>query len=165
MLTCSTKTLLNKLSSDRITAIIIELSSSLAYSELEIAVAYDCTLKMNKTEKKCADKVQRAFNSRMEDIRTLYKADNQETPELGHLYEYGLSIDIVEAGTFEGQREDYICYQLSWGGPSEEFRIYKNGEIEFWYMDWFDGAKVDVTGNDAEIIKAIVEPLELMKIN
>src|SRR3990167_3824925 len=114
------------------------------------------------TEQKCADLVQEAFDSRMKAIRTLYDAEDQTTEELGSLYEYGLAIDLVEAGTFEGQKADYIRYQLSWGGPSEEFRIYKNGDVEFWFLDWFDGAKVDVLGKDAWLIKDIVEPLGLM---
>ena len=38
---------------------------------------------------------------------------------------------------------------MSWGGPSDEFRIYtdyhKNiNYIEYWYMDWFDGASIRV---------------------
>ena len=107
-------------------------------------------------EKKCKDLVKSAFNGRMKDIRTLFNAKDQETKELGSLNDYGLCIDLVEAGTFEGQREDYYRYQLSWGGPSEEFRIYKNGEVEFWYLDWFDGACVDVSGSDKQIIKEIV---------
>lgn len=105
--------------------------------------------------KKCIDLVESSFESIMDDIRRMYKADDQTDPELGPLNEYGLSIDKVEAGTFKDQREDYIRYQLSWGGPSEEFRIYKNGDVEFWYLDWFDGAKVDVNGEDADIIKDI----------
>ena len=120
-------------------------------------------------EKTCKEKVQGAFESRMEDIKTLYNAENQETKELGSLNDYGLSIDKVEAGTFEGQRADYIRYQISYDGPSEElryqisydgpseeFRIYKNGDVEFWYMDWFDGAKIDVLRKNADIIKDIV---------
>ena len=107
-------------------------------------------------EKKCADLVQSAYEGRIADIRAMYEAEDQTTEELGPLNEYGLSIDLVEAGTFEGQRADYIRYQLSWGGPSEEFRIYKNGDVEFWYMDWFDGASVDVVGRDQEMITNIV---------
>lgn len=116
---------------------------------------------MELKEKKCADKVQAAFDSRMADIRTLWEAEEQTTEELGSLYEYGLSIDRVEAGTFEGQRASYWRYQLSWGGPSEEFRMYDNGDIEFWYLDWFDGACVDVTGRDADVIQGIIEPMRL----
>jgi hypothetical protein len=109
----------------------------------------------NMEEKECKDKVNEAFESRMKDIRTLYHAEDQTTEELGSLNEYGLCLDKVEAGTFKGQRENYIRYQLSWGGPSEEFRLYENGDIEFWYLDWFDGACVEVTGEDADIIKDI----------
>jgi hypothetical protein len=69
--------------------------------------------------------------------------------DLGNLYEYGLCFDYVAPETFEGQKEPYWRYQLSWGGPSSEFRIYGNttGEysasiyrIEYWFLDWFDGA-------------------------
>jgi hypothetical protein len=68
--------------------------------------------------------------------------------------EYGLSFDYVAPGTFNHQREGYWRYQLSWGGPSDEFRFYAsspNGEcykIQYWFMDWFDGAHKNVT-NDA----------------
>jgi hypothetical protein len=108
-------------------------------------------------ETTCENKVFEAFKSRIQDIKTLYHAEDQETEELGNLYEYGLCIDKVEAGTFEGQRDDYIRYQLSYGGPSEEFRLYKNGDLEFWLLDWFDGAKTDVKGENADIIKSIIE--------
>ena len=101
-------------------------------------------------KKKCKDLVRNAFKSRMKDIRTLYNAENQETES------YGLSIDFVSAGTFDDQRKPYARYQLSWGGPAEEFRLYQSGRIEFWYLDWYDGAYVLVEGKDADIIRDIV---------
>ena len=109
-----------------------------------------------KMTKKCKHLVKEAFDSCMKDLRTLFNAENQQTEDLGSLDEYALSIDKVDAGTFKGQREDYYRYQLSWGGPSEEFRLYKNGDIEFWYLDWFDGACVGVDGEDADIIREII---------
>lgn len=109
---------------------------------------------------KCEDIVEESFRERMSDIRVLYEAEDNHDEELGYLHEYGLCIDKVEAGTFKGQREDYIRYQLSYGGPQEEFRVYKNGDVEFWYLDWFDGAHVDVTGEDADIIKDICSFIE-----
>ena len=38
---------------------------------------------------------------------------------------------------------------MSWGGPSDEFRIYTDDQnqieyIEYWYMDWFDGASIHI---------------------
>ena len=104
---------------------------------------------------KCKDKVKEAFESRMEDIRILWKAENNETEDLGKLDEYGLCFDYIGAGTFDNQKRGYKRWQLSWGGPSEEFRIYEDGTIEFWYMDWFDGACVDVKGDDHNLIKQL----------
>jgi hypothetical protein len=68
--------------------------------------------------------------------------------EYEDLYDYvnqtALSWDYVEG---EGREAGYYRLQLSWGGPSDEFRIYINQDkeidiIEYWYMDWFDGAHV-----------------------
>ena len=106
---------------------------------------------------KCKDLVNQSFLERMDDIRTLFYAVENETEDLGSLYDYGLCLDYVEAGTFKNQRTPYHRYQLSCGGPSEEFRIYLNGDVEFWYLDWFDGACVNVTGEDKGIISEIVE--------
>ena len=72
------------------------------------------------------------------------------------LYDYinqtALSWDYVEPYTFNDQREGYYRLQLSWGGPSDEFRIYtdidKNiSNIEYWYLDWYDGACTNVPEN------------------
>src|SRR3990167_8970537 len=88
----------------------------------------------------CKDRIDEEWASRKEELETLLNAKDYETKDLGSLYDYGLSIDLVEAGTFKDQRADYIRYQFSWGGPSDELRIYKNGEVEYWFLDWFDGA-------------------------
>ena len=108
-------------------------------------------------EKTCKELVHDAFNSRMQDIRTLWNAPDHQTEELGRLADYALSLDHVPAHTFKEQAEGYRRYQISWGGPSEEFRLYTYGKMEFWYMDWFDGACVAVSGKDKEIIKAIMQ--------
>jgi hypothetical protein len=66
--------------------------------------------------------------------------------EYDDLFDYvnqtALSWDYVEG---EGRKAGYYRLQLSWGGPSDEFRIYVNQDkeidiIEYWYMDWFDSA-------------------------
>ena len=57
------------------------------------------------------------------------------------MHEYGLHFDFVEADTFEDQPDAYWRWQLSWGGPSDEFRFYKDDHrIEYRFHDWFDGA-------------------------
>jgi len=80
---------------------------------------------------KCIDLVQGEFEDRLKEIHTVE----------------ALGFDYVEPGTFTDQLEGYWRWQLSWGGPGDEFRIYINPDksvhrIEYWYLDWFDGAKV-----------------------
>ena len=61
----------------------------------------------------------------------------------------GLSFDYVEPHTFNDQAEGYWRWQFSWGGPSDELRGYVNENrelhrLEYWYLDWLDGAYVQV---------------------
>ena len=63
---------------------------------------------------------------------------------------YFLSWDFVEPFTFgDEQKAGYWRLQISYGGPSSEFRIYADSEkkirkIEYWYLNWFDGACFEV---------------------
>ena len=87
-------------------------------------------------EKKCKDLVAGEWKDRQKDLQ---KEDFE-----------GLCFDYVEANTFTDQKEGYWRWQFSWGGPSDELRAFVNRDdsihrLEYWYMDWFDGAKVNVT--------------------
>jgi len=89
-----------------------------------------------------------------------------ELADLGTFHEYGLAFDYVKEGTFE-QDEAYFRYQLSWGGPSDEFRFYVNPgftchRIEYWFLDWFDGAEVILEGEDYELLEEIFEDFKGM---
>ena len=91
---------------------------------------------MTNREKSCKDLVSSEWKDRQKDLQ-------QEDFE-------GLSFDYVEANTFDDQKEGYWRWQFSWGGPSDELRAYVNRDdsmhrLEYWFMDWFDGAKVNVT--------------------
>ena len=62
-----------------------------------------------------------------------------------------LSADWVEHESefFEGAiHREYYRIQFSWGGPSDELRIYHD-RVEYWFLDWFDGASIDVTRDRA----------------
>ena len=111
----------------------------------------------------CKERVADAFASRMTDLRKLWQAGyGVDVEGLGRLEEYGLSIDKVETDSL-GKHPGYWRYQLSWGGPSEEFRYYDQdgGRLEFWLLDWWDGAAVPVKGRDVEVIKNIIDPVRL----
>ena len=43
----------------------------------------------------------------------------------------------------------YVRLQMSYGGPSDEFRVWKSGKIEYVFLDWYTGFSIDVTQSDA----------------
>jgi len=118
-------------------------------------------------EKKCSELVDKKYRERLEEFKKaqsfLYidkreirdqvedflDVEFSEINNYDNFFDYaneaGLSFDYVEAGTFNDQRAGYYRWQLSYGGPSEEFRLFDNGDLEYWYLDWFDGACVTVT--------------------
>ena len=127
---------------------------------------------METQQRSCADKVQENFNDREKDFvqaKEFYNKYEDATEgekialevfnEDAHLdgYEdfydyinnYGLAFDYVEKGTFTDQERGYFRYQLSWGGPSDEFRIYVDYDkqithLDYWFLDWGDGASVRI---------------------
>ncbi len=114
----------------------------------------------------CKERVRPHLKSRLSDIRKLWaaykKGDENGVEDLGTFAEYGLCFDYVAPGTFKGQRRGYFRYQLSWGGPSDEFRFYCDESfdavrIEYWFLDWFDGAKVVLSGRDYDLINGIFQ--------
>ena len=114
--------------------------------------------------KRCIELVFDKFKERAADIEGIYRYyDLEEAKRSAHvlhnqlsgdwageaLENYGLSFDYVAPHTFTDQPDGYYRWQLSWGGPSDEFRIYvdeltRPARVEYWFMDWFDGAKVEV---------------------
>jgi membrane-associated HD superfamily phosphohydrolase len=102
-------------------------------------------------QKRCVDLVEEKYQDRLEQFE---KAKKEEKDFFEYVNEAGLCFDRVEAGTFKDQRAGYWRWQLSWGGPSEEFRLFDNGDLEYWYLDWFDGACVKVQDEIFENIMA-----------
>ena len=130
---------------------------------------------MNNTQQelKCADLVQDKFNqteqtyqeannffneydNATEGEQIALKVIDKHKGDYFHEYEdffhyindTALSWDYVEG---EGKNNPgYYRLQLSWCGPSDEFRIYTIGDtlevdvIDYHYMDWFDGASIPV---------------------
>lgn len=109
-------------------------------------------------------------NSRLRDLRRLFaayqagedsKLYKRVSAELGDFHDYGLCFDYVTPGTFNGQREGYWRYQLSWGGPSDEFRFYASSpestphRIEYVFLDWFDGCTRKLRGKDEAFLTEI----------
>ncbi|MBI1393907.1 MAG: hypothetical protein GC152_14310 [Alphaproteobacteria bacterium] len=111
----------------------------------------------------CEKRIEQHMRSRMEDLQRLWIAycKGIETLEdLGSIHEYGLCFDYVAPETFDGQKEGYFRYQISWGGPSDEFRFFANPDfshhrIEYWFLDWFDGAHRVLSGADEALLSEL----------
>lgn len=117
------------------------------------------------TEKTCKDRVQNELESELKTLHTLwaaYQAGDEEPTEYGTFTEHGLSFDYVAAGTFDDQEEGYFRYQISWGGPADEFRFFVDAgkhvhRVEYWFLDWFDGANIVLDGEDFAFMKEIFD--------
>ena len=92
-------------------------------------------------------------------------SEDGDLEDLGNIHEYGLAFDYVAPDTFTDQEEPYFRYQISWGGPSEEIRFYASGQeydwqthrVEFWFLDWFDGASRTLHGDDRKLADELFE--------
>lgn len=101
-------------------------------------------------------------NSEIRTIRklwNLYCAGNEDGDEDGcRFVEHGLAFDYVAPGTFKNTR-GYWRWQISWGGPSDEFRFYTSRpmhwRVEYAFLDWFDGYSRKLTGKDEKLLREI----------
>ena len=97
---------------------------------------------------KCKDLVQSSWESQEEDYKNFKDEGDYES-----LYDYvnqtALSFEKVHKNSKENIDRSYYRLQISWGGPSTEFRAFLNADhdidyIEYWYLDWFDGASINI---------------------
>ncbi len=120
----------------------------------------------------CKDRVTPHLKSRLHELELIFKAyqngeegtirDEKNNDELPPFNEYGLCFDCVAPGSFITQRRGYFRNQLSTGGPGDEFRFYADEQlnttkIEYWFLDWFDGAKIILHGKDLALLNEIWE--------
>jgi hypothetical protein len=116
----------------------------------------------------CADIVPYAMENRLNEMQEMWdvfcgneKPTDEITEESFH--EYGLSFEYVDDGDDDN---NYFCYLISTGGPSEEIRFYcyKShfgqwvfSEAEFVYLDWFESASEMITGNHLHFVQELFE--------
>jgi hypothetical protein len=117
-------------------------------------------------EMKCEELVDKELRKEIDTFKILWKNycldPEKYDDDYGTLDEYGLWFDYIPAGYHEGQKEAYFIYQLSTGGPGDEFRFFTNPDysvhrIEYWYLDWFDGAHKVLEGEDFDLMDEIFE--------
>lgn len=105
-------------------------------------------------EQNCKQLVNKHYQGRLDDLKAFYDRVNSDDDVFSEVNEYGLSWDYVEPRTFKNQKAGYYRWQLSWGGPADEFRIFTDRnkniiKVEYWYLDWFDGASIEIDDKEA----------------
>jgi hypothetical protein len=114
----------------------------------------------------CEERIDKELEERLTDLRKLWELEKEDPgasdEDLGTFNEYGLCFDYVSPNMFKGQRRGYFRYQLSWGGPSDEFRFecdenLRPTRISYWFLDWFDGAHRNLKGDDLNLLEKIFE--------
>ena len=111
---------------------------------------------MRDREKKCEEQVDSELERVLTGIKALRKVMELPVGKWTSLDENDyisvLSTDYVDPNTFDDQEEGYYRIQFSWGGPSDELRMYYDGKkyttIEYWFLDWYDGAFRNVTTDE-----------------
>lgn len=109
-----------------------------------------------KHEDSCDRRIDEQLRDRVSDLRRLWR-DYNSGRDVDSFGEYGLCFDYVPAATFADQRQGYFRYQLSCGGPSDEFRFLADPDlccyrIEYWFLDWSDGAHRVLSGADENLL-------------
>lgn len=118
--------------------------------------------------KTCEQRINKEYITTTGILYDLWEYAQENDPDDYHpkhetnLYEYGLSLDYVEPGTFQNQERGYFRYQLSYGGPSDEFRFFIDEvgnpyKIEYWFLDWWDGASRTLRNENETLLKEIFE--------
>ena len=92
-------------------------------------------------QKSCADRIEQNFQDRYLELQEDMKSDFFPS---NYFEQKGLSIDLVERDDLDLD-DHFIRYQLSWGGPQDEFRFWKSGKISYHFLDWYDHAEKDIT--------------------
>ena len=123
------------------------------------------------TQLTCEQRIDKELESTLETLQKLWSVEmctvddeiaTEIIEEFGEFNEYGLCFDYVAAGTFRDQEQGYFRYQLSTGGPGDEFRFYCDPSgrcycIEYWFLDWWDGASRELKGKDKTFMLEIFE--------
>ena len=109
----------------------------------------------------CEERIQVQYANTIDELRKLWRRYCNGKDENG-FPEYGLAFDYVAPFTFPDQSAGYYRYQLSWGGPSDEFRFYIGAgkqvkRVEYWFMDWYDGASLELEGKDLQLLEEIFQ--------
>ena len=97
---------------------------------------------MNKY-KTCEERIDEALRNRIEEIK---EALDSSDDIIKWINSYALAYD--DDPHYKAKR-----LELSFGGPSDGFRFFEDGTIEYYFNDWFDGTTRKLSGENENIMK------------
>ena len=109
----------------------------------------------------CAKRIDKYYEETIKDVARVW--DDYCTGESEEFNDYGLCFDYMVA---DGASErGYFRWQLPWGGSSDEFRFYVDYSkhvsfIEYWFLDWYDGASIALCREDYDLLSEIYDNFE-----
>ncbi len=108
--------------------------------------ALSCEERIDKELKRVIGDFKRAMESINEDGQVVISEDEVYEDIIEWLNSYALAYEDDEH--YRAKK-----LELSWGGPSDYFLFFEDGDIEYHFLDWFDGASRRLTGEDHEVMK------------
>jgi len=112
-------------------------------------------------QKSCEERIEERLKSRIADFkRALESAEKNDGKVIMDDCTYE---DLIEwINSYALAYEDHPRYrakelELSWGGPQDYFLFFEDGTIEYHFLDWFDGAKRELHGEDKKIMKEVYD--------
>jgi len=95
---------------------------------------------------KCSERIDSELKRRVKEIKGILKAEDS-IEELNNI-----SLAYTDDPYYRAKR-----LELSWGGPADGFRFFEDGTIEYYFMDWFDGDKQELYGEDKDILQELYD--------
>jgi len=110
-------------------------------------------------KKSCEGRIDEELKYRIAEFR---KAIEAEYPYKDDGYEYEDFIEWINSNSLAlGDDPHYRAkkLELSWGGPQDYFLFFEDETIEYHFLDWFDGAKRELEGQDYKVMAEVKDSL------
>ncbi len=102
----------------------------------------------------CEQRIEKELSSTIETFKNAlegkYEDDNEYDDFSSWLWDYVL--DFSDDSHFRAKR-----LQLSWGGPADYILFFEDGDIEYHFQDWFDGATRTLDEDDLEVMQNVYD--------
>ena len=104
---------------------------------------------MTTKERTCEERIDEELKSRIEDFRNALKGKYED-------YKYEDQIEWLNSYALAYNDDPHARakrLELSYGGPQDYFLFFEDETIEYHFLDWFDGAKKELEGEDYKTMK------------